>query len=89
MTTDGRRQNMDGRSLHVLDETVDGEPQGAEERGVDRRDVVKIIAAASLAAVGLGAPEIARASELAQAAGVNVVPGFRLDGEVTLSRLAL
>ena len=79
MTTDGRRQNMDGRSLHVLDETVDGGPQGAEERGVDRRDVVKIIAAASLAAVGLGAPEIARASELAQAAGAGqgITPPFK------------
>jgi hypothetical protein len=48
--------------------TTDGGRRTEEDGDPGRRDVVKLIAAASLAAVGIGAPEIARASELADAA---------------------
>ncbi len=58
--------------------TADGGRQTVDDGDRGRRDVVKLLAAASLAAVGLGAPEIARAAELA--AGVapqGTAPQFR------------
>ena len=42
---------------------------------MDRRDAVKLLATASLAAVGLGAPEVAHAWELADAAQAVQKPG--------------
>src|SRR5450756_1734261 len=69
MTDNGRRATDDG-------------PQATGERDMDRRDVVKLLATASLAAVGLGAPEVAHAWELTNAAlasqgtGTQFTPAF-------------
>jgi hypothetical protein len=57
--------------------TTDDGRQAMDEGEPGRRDVVKLIAAASLAAVGLGAPQIARASELADAALRSQDPQYR------------
>ncbi|HEY5491503.1 MAG TPA: gluconate 2-dehydrogenase subunit 3 family protein [Gemmatimonadaceae bacterium] len=69
MTDHGRRTTDDG-------------PQATGERDMDRRDVVKLLATASLAVVGLGAPEVAHAWELTNAAlasqgtGTQFAPAF-------------
>ena len=61
-TVDGRRQ--------TVEDALPGVAQrgDSESPGMERRDVVKLLTSASLAAVGLGAPEIARAAEHAHAA---------------------
>lgn len=75
---DGRRQTGDGRELPLVGETTGESRRLRETAGMERRDVVKLLTAASLAAVGLGAPEITRAAELAQAAGgQNAAPPFK------------
>ena len=69
MTDDRRQTTDDGR-------------QTTDERDMDRRDVVKLLATASLAAVGLGAPEVAHAWDLTNAAlasqgtGTQFAPAF-------------
>lgn len=82
--TDGGRETGDGREASTAEgqRPADGGQLSTEDRGVDRRDVVKLLATASLAAVGLGAPDVARAWELADAAqagqslGAPFVPKF-------------
>lgn len=62
--------------------TVDGERSTVAhggpdaDAGMERRDVVKFLAAASLAAVGIGAPEIARAAEYAHGATQQGAPQY-------------
>jgi len=75
--TDGRRQTADdGR------QTTDDAHRTTEDGGVGRRDVVKLLATASLAAVGIGAPEVAHAWERTNAAlarqgtGTQFAPAF-------------
>ncbi|HEY3287941.1 MAG TPA: gluconate 2-dehydrogenase subunit 3 family protein [Gemmatimonadaceae bacterium] len=46
-------------------------------RGVDRRDVVKMLGAASLAAIGLASPDVARAAEYARAALEQGAPAYK------------
>lgn len=61
---------------HIMDDGqwTAGEPAQTPDAsqhqadGMERRDVVKMLTAASLAALGLGAPEVARAAEHAAAA---------------------
>lgn len=69
-TRDGGRETGD-RALPVV-----AHPGHAESPEMQRRDVVKLMAAASLAAIGLGAPEVARAAEHAQAALQGGAPAY-------------
>ncbi len=63
-TVDGGRSTVE-KALPVLD----GESLAADHaHDMQRRDAVKLFAAASLVAVGIGAPDIARAAEGARAA---------------------
>jgi gluconate 2-dehydrogenase gamma chain len=74
-TADGRRQTAD---------TTAPLAAAGETQGMERRDAVKLLAAASLAAVGIGAPDIARAAEHARAAllgGPAYSPVFFTAGE--------
>jgi hypothetical protein len=66
-TADGRGQTVDN-SLPVIEE-----PQG----GMERRDVVKMLTAASLAAIGLAAPDVARAAEYARDALQQGAPAYQ------------
>jgi len=68
---EGSGQRVD-RELPVVEPNPEAEPQAME-----RRDVVKMLTAASLAAVGLGAPEIARAAEHANAALQQGAPAYK------------
>jgi len=60
--SDVRRQLADA-ALPIVTQAVEGEPQGME-----RRDALKFLGAASLAAIGLAAPDVARAAEYARSA---------------------
>jgi hypothetical protein len=60
------------RALPVLADTTVGDAQG-----VDRRDVVKMLGAAALAAVGLAVPDVARAAEYAEAALQQGAPAYK------------
>jgi gluconate 2-dehydrogenase gamma chain len=66
-TGDGRRETGDN-SLPVIDVLQDG---------MERRDVVKMLTAASLAAIGLAAPDVARAAEYARDALQQGAPAYR------------
>ncbi len=69
-TADARRQTVD-RELPLLADSA------AEPQGMERRDVVKFLGAASLAAIGLAAPDIARAADYAHAALQQGAPAYR------------
>jgi len=64
---DEGRGTMGERALPVVD-SAQHEAHSEDAHGMERRDAVKLLAAASLAAVGIGAPEIARAADHAVAA---------------------
>jgi hypothetical protein len=49
----------------------------ADAQGVERRDVVKLLGAAALAAVGLAVPDVARAAEYADAARQQGAPAYK------------
>lgn len=53
------------------------ERQDAAPQGMDRRDVVKMLGAASLAAIGLASPDVARAADYAQAALQQRAPAYK------------
>lgn len=67
------KQKADGRR-----ELGDAAPQdaGPNPQGMERRDVVKLLAAASLATIGVGVPEIARAAEHARVALAQGAPAY-------------
>ncbi len=68
---DGRRKKGE-RALPVVGSTPAAEPQG-----MDRRDVVKMLGAASLAAIGLASPDVARAADYAHAALQQGAPAYK------------
>jgi hypothetical protein len=53
------------------------EASAAEPQGVERRDVVKMLGAATLAAIGLAAPDVARAADYAHAALKQGAPAYK------------
>lgn len=53
------------------------ETDGAAPPGMDRRDVVKMLGAASLAAIGLASPDVARAAEYASSALQQGAPAYK------------
>lgn len=63
---------MGESALPVVAETQPSEPQG-----MDRRDVVKMLGAASLAAIGLASPDVARAADYASAALQQGAPAYQ------------
>ena len=68
---DGERQGVD-KALPVMEQASAAGPQG-----MDRRDVVKMLGAATLAAIGLSAPDVARAADYAHAALLQGAPAYR------------
>ena len=53
------------------------EPQDAAPPGMDRRDVMKLLGAASLAAIGLASPDVARAADYASTALQQGAPAYK------------
>lgn len=53
------------------------EPQDTAPSGMDRRDVMKLLGAASLAAIGLASPDVARAADYAGAALQQGAPAYK------------
>ncbi|MHB1096986.1 MAG: gluconate 2-dehydrogenase subunit 3 family protein [Gemmatimonadaceae bacterium] len=53
------------------------EPQDAAPQGMDRRDAVRMLSAATLAAIGLAAPDVARAADYAGAALQQGAPAYK------------
>ncbi len=70
-TGDGRRETGD-RALPVVEPVSD-----ADKQGMDRRDAVRMLGAATLAAIGLAAPDVARAADYAGAALQQGAPAYK------------
>jgi hypothetical protein len=63
---------MADKELPVMEQGPASDPQG-----VERRDVVKLLGAATLAAIGLAAPDVARAADYANAALQQGAPAYK------------
>jgi len=70
-TADGGRQTAE-RALPIVEDSPAAEPQG-----MDRRDAVRMLGAATLAAIGLAAPDVARAADYAGAALQQGAPAYK------------
>ncbi len=69
------RQMVDGRLQKV--DSAEQDSAASDASGMERRDVVKMLTAASLAVVGIGAPDIARAAEHAHTALQQGAPAYQ------------
>ncbi|MHB8837733.1 MAG: gluconate 2-dehydrogenase subunit 3 family protein [Gemmatimonadaceae bacterium] len=70
-TVDGGRLTVD-KDLPVVEQV-----SASETQGMERRDVMKMLGAATLAAIGLAAPDVARAAEYAHAALQQGAPAYK------------